>query len=922
MHKILSLIIFLLLIPGAILLAQIPQKLVIRQLPVRRVNGVVRDSLGRSIPAAAVRLTSSKDTLHVVTSEYGVFNFPAVRSESFTIEVQVMSYRSYRRKYFLNDTRPILVLPPVVMGSSLVQLKEVSVTTAKGPQERGDTTEFWAKDYIVRDYARLEDMLKRMEGFNADANGQLTYRGKPISRALFNGAKYFDGDIAAAIKELPADIVERIQVIQDNESGTGRRLSASEASSQTLNVVTKADKSAGRMYQVNAEGGTQDRYRSGASARSIDGWKQWSLSASANQAPLGIMSTEPIGTISGMTISFSPLGNGGSGGMRKDASAQVHYGNTFGKLNFGVDYNIHRVHSVSEAEEFSEEFYKEGSLRRNTKRTTDNKITSHIVTLSASANKGDFSMMVTATASMSHNENKNNSETRQSGILENLQRMSLGTATDMPSYNLYTLLAFFTSRKVHLNITVSSSSSTTKGSGNDNTDTYGADITKPDSSLYLLQQQNNNTLFNAVDIALTHSWRNKLTFLLKVTPSIRKSTDINYRDQVIPGQEVKRLNDLSNDNMLTGYRLPASFTVTYDYHQKISVEVGGRYEINWQHMRLPLKELDLSTRTGTFLPAITVKYMPSTAGNLLASYNRDVNLPTLLQLNTKPYYVTPFDVVIGNKNLANGLIDNWRLRGTYMFAGTGIFATGEVAYSQSYNSVGANRMVRIDTVTKTIRTETYYLNMKGGNNKNLGYSLSKNLPAMNTTLKLDGYWSWGKQLYFADGSLETTLQRNWNQSIIASFSPWKWLDIATALAYRSDNNENSLQPGRPLYNNEFNAVVKGAVFFPADIKFNVSARQNILRASSYLVNQHPLVINANIEKRFLKKKDAIISFVVMDALQQNNNNMIAQTVTGYSNAVSSTKSRYFLLQLAWYPQQFTRSKSAKNARRGDGSFVQ
>ncbi|NLR77014.1 TonB-dependent receptor [Chitinophaga eiseniae] len=921
MQKILSLAIFLLLVPGAMLLAQIPQKPVARQLPVRRVNGIVRDSLGRSIPAAAVRLTSSKDTLHVVTSEYGVFNFPAVRSESFTIEVQVMSYRPYRKKYFLNDTRSILVLPPVVMGSSLVQLKEVAVTTAKGPQERGDTTEFWAKDYIVRDYARLEDMLKKMEGFNTDANGQLSYRGKPISRALFNGAKYFDGDVAAAIKELPADIVERIQVIQDNESGTGRRLSASEASSQTLNVVTKADKSAGRMYQVNAEGGTQDRYRGGASARSIDGWKQWSLSASVNQEPLGIMNSEPIGAISGMNTSFSSMGGGGSGGMLKNASAQVHYGNTFGKLNFGADYSIHHLHSVSETEEFSEEFYKEGSLKRNTKRTTDNTITSHVMTLSGSASKGDFSMMTTATATMSHNENKNNSEVQQSGILENLQRMSLSTTTDMPSYNLYSLLTFFTSRKVHLNVTISSSSRATKGSGHDNTDTYGADITKPDSSLYLLQRQDNNTLFNAVDVALTHSWRNKLTFLLKVTPSINKSTDINYRDQVLPGQEVKRLNDLSNDNMLTGYRLPTSFTVTYDYHQKISVEVGGRYEINWQHMRLPLKELDLSTRTGAFLPAITVKYAPSSAGNLLASFNRDVNLPTLLQLNTKPYYVTPFDVVIGNKDLASGLVDNWRLRATYTLAKVGIFATGEVAYSQNYNSIGANRLVRIDTVTKTIRTETYYLNMKGGNNKNLGYSLSKNLPGMNTTLKLDGYWSWGKQLYFADGSLETTLQQNWNQSLMASFSPWKWLDIATALAYRADNNENSLQPGRPLYNNEFNALVKGAIFFPADIKLNVSARQNMLRASSFLGNQHPLVINANVEKRFLKKKDAIISFVVMDALQQHNNNMIAQTVTGYSNAVSSMKSRYFLLQLAWYPQQFTRSKSAKGARRGDGSFV-
>ena len=917
------LIVALLLMSGAGLFAQVSSKPNPKPVLIRRVNGVVRDSLGKIIPSAAVRLVSSKDTLHTVTSDHGVFNFPAVHSENFTIEVQVMSYHPYYKKYFLNDTKPILVLPPVVMTSSLVQLKGIVVSTTKGPQERGDTTEFWAKDYIVRDYARLEDMLKRMEGFSTDANGMLSYHGKPVSRALFNGTKYFDGDVAAAIKELPADIVERIQIIQDNESGTGARQTASEPSSQTLNIITKADKSAGQMYQVNMEAGTQDRYTGALSARTIDGTKQWAVAAAGMQEPLGIIGSEPIGTISNICDRLGVKGgSGGSGGMSKNSLARVQYNNNIGLLKYDIGYLFNRRHSLSETENLSEDFFKEGSLKKNTKSREDNTITSHTVDLKAFYSKGDFTMMTMASAGISRSRNENFREIHQTGILENLQRLTTGKSSDVPVFDLSSGLKFFATRKVKLDIGVHVGSSSTDGSGHDNTDTYSVNTANPDSSLYLLQQQKTAVVNHSLTVALTYEWRKKFVFVLKTIPAFNKNTDINYRDQVIPGQPVKRLNDLSNDNMLLNYRLPNSLYLTYKPNEIFSLELRGNYEINWQRSRLHLKELDLSRRTTVFLPGITAKYSNKYFGELSLSYDRDIHLPTLLQLNTKPYYTSPFDVVIGNMNLENGLINRWQLEDHGVIPKINLDIIAGFNYSRTSNDIAGNRLIRIDTATNTIRTETYYLNVKGGDSKSLYYFLSKNISNMNITLKLDGRMEWGQQVYFANNSREQTDQRSMNYDFYAWFTPLKWLDIAPALGYSSNNNRNTLQPGRPLYNNEFNAQIKGAVYLPGDLKVNVSARQNIITANSLSASQHPFILNANMEKRFGKKKDAVISFVVMDAFQQNNNNIISQSVTGYSNAFSSVKSRYFLCQLAWYPQRFTRSKAATGARRGDGSFVQ
>lgn len=907
-------------ITGASLFAQLPSKP--KPVSVRRVNGVVRDSLGKAIPAAAVRLVSPKDTLRALSSEYGVFNFPSVHSENFTMEVQMSGYRPYLKRYFLNDTKPILVLPPLILTSTAVQLKGIVVSTEKGPQQRGDTTEFWAKDYIVRDYARLEDMLKRMEGFSTDANGMLNYNGKPVNRALFNGTKYFDGDVAAAIKELPADIVERIQVIQDNEDGTGPKTSMSAPSSQTLNIVTKVDKSAAQMYQASAAAGTLDRYSGVLSAKSIDGVRMYGAAASYMQEPLGIKRETPIGTISNMTERMvAPTGGGGSGGRLQGTAVRLHYGDRKGHLGYNMGYTLTQSHTLSDMENMSEEFYKDGTLKRSTKSREDNTSTRHELNLNTDVQYRDFSMMTLFAASIGSSVSENTREIRQTGILDNLQQLSTGTRRQTPSYRLSSSLNFFQHKKVKLDVRFQSAVEATDGAGHDNTDIYGGTGGgKPDSSLYLLQRQKNSSSSHSVGATLAYNWREKYEFRLDIMPMLLKTTSNNYRDQVTAGQPVKRLNDLSNDDVLLNYRLPSILSVTYNFRRNISLELRGEYQIFWQQTQLRLKDLDLSTRSSFFSPNVSFKYRFTEMSLFTLSYNRGVVTPSLLQLNPKPYYNTPFDVTFGNPDLKNGV--NTSLSAGYdsNIPQMDIALNISANYSFTNNGIGANRLVRVDSVTNTIRTETYYLNLKGGDAKSFNYLFSKSLKPMNIRLSLGGHAQWGQQLFFADGSLEQTDQRNISYNFSALMTPVKWLDLSPAVDYTDVSNKNSLQPGRPLFNNELTAQLNAAIFLPADLKMNINARQTVSRASSLPVSQHPFVLNANIEKRFLKKKDAIISFMVMDAFQQNNNNIISQSATGFSNSMSNLKSRYFLCQLSWSPQRFTRSKSATGSRRGDGSF--
>lgn len=893
-------------------------------LSVRRVNGVVKDSLGKTIPMASVRLLSAKDTFSTVTSEYGVFNFPAVRSADFIIQVQVMSYHPYHKKYFLNDTRPILVLPPVMMTSSLVQLKGIVVTTAKGPQERGDTTEFWAKDYIVRDYARLEDLLKRMEGVSIDANGMLNYRGKPVSRALFNGKKYFNGDVMSAIRELPADIVERIQIIDDNADGTGPKIAKSDASSKTLNIVTKADKSAGRMYQTNLEAGTRDRYQVGLSAKSVDAARQWNVMVGASQEPLGVASGLRPGAISNLVSTFGFSGGGGggmSGGTSKNRMATLQYNNEYGKLNYNISYQFSDRESVSETESVSEEFFEEGSIMKRQKSAATNSSTSHRLAIGATINQKNFSMFTNMEASLGKDKNDNFRETQQTGMLENLQRVSNSAGSNRPQVTFFSRMQLFQMRKVVLDVNVSSRYTGTKGSGNESTDIYGLNAGKPDSSLSLQQKTNRGTMANELQTSLDYGRGKKLQLRLSTGFSQQQSNNSNYRDEIREGQAPKRMNDLSNDNILTNYSLPAKFALIYNFSEDFTMELNSTYETNWQHGIFRTRDLDLSTQQTNFLPGFNLRYGNLKAGNLSFVYAKRVQLPDLLQLNASPYYNTPFDVTIGNKDLSASLASTWTASYTYFIPKIDVDVNVAASYNKTTNAIVADRRIQIDTTTKTMRTETHYSNVNGADGKSANYGMSKNFPAMKMTLRLNGGLTRGKEVYFANGVQQLNNRASTYHNLNAVVTIFKWLDLTPDLSYRTDNSKNSLAMGAPIYNKEFKGSLNGAIILPQQVTINFNAVQNITEATNLLTSAHPFVINANIEMRFLKRKDAIISFVVMDALQQNRNTSFGQLQNGYVNYVSNSKSRYFLCQFAWYPQRFTRSKSAKGVRRGDGSFT-
>ena len=124
-------------------------------------------------------------------------------------------------------------------------LKEV-VIKSEVPEVRikNDTVEFNAASYKVRPDANVEALLKEIPGFEINADGKMLVNGKEVNQFLINGKPFFDRDGAILLKNLPAEIINKIQVsdYKTKKEEYAKQEAASDYSSINLTIDEKKNK--------------------------------------------------------------------------------------------------------------------------------------------------------------------------------------------------------------------------------------------------------------------------------------------------------------------------------------------------------------------------------------------------------------------------------------------------------------------------------------------------------------------------------------------------------------------------------------------------------------------------------------------------------------------------------------------------------
>ena len=227
------------------------------------INGVVLDANDDSpLSEATVRLLNRRDSSFVkgvAANIDGVFSIPNVGNGRYIVEA---TYIGYSKGYFdvrVNGANPARIT--LKLAESSILLEEATVIGVKTPiKVMEDTIEFNADSYTTQPNAVVEDLLKRLPGVEVDSDGGITANGKTVSKILIDGKEFFSDDPKVASKNLPADMIEKLQVV-DRKSDLARLTGVEDGEDETvINLTVKKNMKNGWFGTVIGGYGTDSRY--------------------------------------------------------------------------------------------------------------------------------------------------------------------------------------------------------------------------------------------------------------------------------------------------------------------------------------------------------------------------------------------------------------------------------------------------------------------------------------------------------------------------------------------------------------------------------------------------------------------------------------------------------------------------------------
>ncbi|MFK8164123.1 MAG: hypothetical protein AB8H12_16885 [Lewinella sp.] len=158
-----------------------------------------------------------------------------------SIYILQTSYLGYRTTV---DTLNIADLPNsfiIAMHPATNDLSTIEVTYKLPIRVSGDTISYAADAFSDGNERKLEDLLKRLPGFAVDDNGQISVNGKKVEDLKVDGKDFFGGNSKLAARSLPADAVDRIDVL-NNYSADDQMGQFSDGRSTALNIRLLEDK--------------------------------------------------------------------------------------------------------------------------------------------------------------------------------------------------------------------------------------------------------------------------------------------------------------------------------------------------------------------------------------------------------------------------------------------------------------------------------------------------------------------------------------------------------------------------------------------------------------------------------------------------------------------------------------------------------
>lgn len=877
------------------------------------VKGVVTDTEGETLPGARVMVRSLSDSTRIIADGVsnidGIFTLKDVSAGSYTLTASFMGFDNLSIPLKVTGSR--VNVDTLRLTQSSIMLGDVVVRGVATPiKVSEDTIEFNADTYRTAPNAVVEDLLKRLPGVEVDAQGNITANGQKVTKILVDGKEFFADDPQVASKNLPVEMVERLQVV-NRKSDLARLTGVDDGEDETvINLTVKKNMKNGYFGNVEAGYGTMGRYTGSFNVNRF--WND-------NQVTL-------LGNFNNVNQEGFTDSNG-SRFRRFGGSSGVSTSNALG-VNFNVG---------------NEEIFRVGgnvmwsrtdrnSITRQQRQYIFTDSTSYAATDKFARDRGnnvraDFRIQwkpdslntLELRPYFSYNHNR-------SGSLDSTLNRAGDPAMSLVSRSLSDVLSRGNSIEFGASAIYNHNFASRRGRSLSIYTRYQYSNVRESEESYAL-----NRFFNfgdSVDLydqyTGSRTWSNMamgriswteplgdasrghyLTFAYRIQYRWNNADRMVYDHPLLPGMGPDGLPEIDYSQLVFNDTLSNQFRNNY-FNQDI--RLGYRYvsakhnlEVGVSFVPQSSRSINLTDAARTIPTRTVLNFAPFLRYRVKFSKSRTLNMhyrgrssqPSMTQLMPVSDYSDPMRVVIGNPDLAPSFTHYFRLRYQDFNADAQRSIMVMTDWDMTQNSIVSYTEFNSQTGAQTIR----YRNVNGVFSGRAMAMISQPLRNKAWTVSAHTFMMYNQRVGYNNGERNRSGSLNWH--------------IRPSIAFRPDNVELELRPNYSLqytrnslgnstttihnYGGTFSAYcrIPFGLILSSDITYTATSGY----ASGY--DKSEWMWNAQIAYELPLPQSLTLAFKAYDLLQQRSN--ISRSVTAnYIDDISSNDlTRYFMFTLTW-----------------------
>lgn len=859
------------------------------------------------VAVTAIAKLDSNNAQSTLTNGDGVFVLASLQNRGIYVQLSSLGYAS--KTISLRLEQRVTSLDTIALSTAAQLLTEVEVT---GVQQRavmkGDTTQFNADTYKTNPDATAEDLIKKIPGVEV-SNGQVKAQGEQVRRVMVDGRPFFGEDPQAALKNLPAQAIEKIEIFDrrtDQAQFTGFDDGEEE---KTINIITRPSFRNGTFGRAFAGYGSADRYEAGGNVNNFKDASRLSIIGMSNNINqqnfgnedlLGVVGTSQNAGGGGRwrrgpSVDSDPndFAVGNQSGINTTHSFGVNYSNQWGEkfklntsyfLNRTVNENQQFINQINFVTDTSNQIYSSAAtgsganlnhrfnLRMEYKPSAKNQF---IFTPSASLQQNNSSFINQAITTTEANNPINTSD----NIFTN----------DLSGYNIGSNLLWmhrFGKEGRTLSFNVKGNASANEGSTNlfANNTFYRATIetdTLAQEGLPLSKSLNMST-------------RTRYTEPLSARSQLQLSYDydLNYDDanretyNIDPDSGLRVSLDSNVSNVFTSVYQEHEFGLTYRFNtKKLNLGTGAEYQYATLTSDLQFPRTGEINRVfQNIQPYAFLRYSISRQKNLRMYYRASTDAPSVTQLQDVVNNSNPLQLTVGNPALNQSFGNRLVVR----------YGSSNLEKGTNFNAYLYARQINNYITNATLVTQRD-TTLADGVILPQGAQLSY-------PVNLDGFYNlrgeatWGLPVAALLSNLDISTGLNFSRTpglinnqdnISQTYGISQRLNLASNFSDKIDFNVgisaninlvyNSLQPER---NNNFyvQTISAGLTYiFWRGVVFRTNFTHQWYTGLDEAFNQNFALLNASLGKKLFKNQQGEISLRVFDILNQNRS--IARNVT-------------------------------------------